>query len=271
MANHSKNKRLPINEQEEALNAALKKFGFLFPTNEKEIEQFEEVFGSTEIEVPSHLSGGKFLSKYEEKTEGQNDLTPHSSSAKIVPITKARPFDYYKRTLLAAEIVNELHTEMTLGHLKLQKLIYLAQRTEQMNLPVNFLKQAMGPYDPQMMRSIDKQLVIKKWFQFLPGEKLKYKPLEKAGSHKSDFEKYFGNEKQKIQWLVDTFKKVKSDRVEIIATLFGCWEELLKDRKAITEDNLLINFFAWSKLKEKFKPESVVTEIAWMKDNELHP
>lgn len=272
MTNNSKNKHLPSNEKEEVLNAALKKFGFLFPTNEKEIEQFEEVFGSTEIEVPFHLSGGKFLSKHEPEVKEQNRSVPKLSTAKVIPIAKApRPFDYYKRTLLAAEIVNELHSEMTLGHLKLQKLIYLAQRTEQMDLPVNFLKQAMGPYDPKLMRSIDKQLIIKKWFEFQPGEKLKYKPLENAGHHKQDFEKYFGKEKQKIQWLVNTFKKVKSDRVEIIATLFGCWEELLQDQKSITDENLLISFFAWSKLKEKFTPQSVITEINWMKTNQLHP
>ncbi|MEJ0103136.1 MAG: hypothetical protein WDO19_11505 [Bacteroidota bacterium] len=133
-----------------------------------------------------------------------------------------------------------------MGHVKLQKLIFLAQRTENIDLPVNFLKQAMGPYDPVMMRSIDKQLSVKKWFQFAPKEKLKYQPLEKVGEHKTDFEKFYGSEKEKISWLISTFRKVKTGRVEIIATLFACWEELLQERKEATENNLITKFFAWS-------------------------
>src|SRR4051812_32594249 len=85
--------------------------------------------------------------------------------ANLAPVKAITNVDYYRRTLLAAEIIHSLHGEMTLGHLKLQKLIYLAQRTEHINLPVNFLKQAMGPYDPRLMRSIDKQLLEKKWFK----------------------------------------------------------------------------------------------------------
>ena len=268
MTDHSENNNLSQSGKEEVLYAALKKFGFLFPKTEQEINQFEEVFGSTEIELPSHLADGDFL--FEEEVPVVE--TPKSSGAKVIPIiTKPLPVDYYKRTLLAAEIVHELHGEMTLGHVKLQKLIFLSQRTEKMAIPVNFLKQAMGPYDPQMMRSIDKQLALKKWFEFRKDQKFKYQPLPNAGQHKADFEKYFTREKEKIHWLIDTFKKVKTDRVEIIATLFGCWEELLTSSNTITDTNLISHFFAWSADKIKFTEIAVKNELAWMKENKLHP
>ena len=48
-------------------------------------------------------------------TEPQDNLVTFNS----------KHLGYYKRVLLAAEIVDQLHTEPTLGHLKLQKLIYL--------------------------------------------------------------------------------------------------------------------------------------------------
>jgi len=269
MMNNSNKPNLTQQEKEEVLSAALKKFGFLFPETEKEIEDFENIFGSTEIDLPADLCKGDFI--IEALQQPSKKEVKNVPEAKVVPFEKPSNVDYYRRTLLAAEIVHELQTEMTLGHLKVQKLIFLAQKTEQLDLPVNFLKQAMGPYDPRLMRSIDKQLLIKKWFQFLPSEKLKYKPLECAGQHKDAFNKYYGNEKEKIHWLIDTFRKVKSNRVEIIATLFACWEELLNEGKEASNDNLSTKFFAWSTLKQKFNKEDVIKEIPWMIDNKLFP
>jgi hypothetical protein len=250
----------------EILNAAFKKFGFLFPETENEVEQFENTFGKTEIDLPEHLKDGDFMFDVAEK-----EIYSQPPVIEIFAGNKISNVDYYRRTILAAEIVYELHTEMTLGHLKLQKLIYLAQRTEHINLPVNFLKQAMGPYDPKLMRSIDKQLLAKKWFYFSPAEKLKYQPLEKAGAHKDDFKKYYFKETEKIHWLINTFRKVKSTRVEIIATLFACWEEILKMRMNVTDTNLLTLFFNWSEAKQKFTKDEVQKEIPWMKDNSLFP
>jgi uncharacterized protein YwgA len=137
--------------------------------------------------------------------------------------------DYYKRTVLAAEIIWQLQQEPTLGHLKLQKLIYLCQKTAAMQLPTNFLRQAMGPYDPQMMRSIDKQLSEKKWFEYRQSEILKYQPLEKAGQHQSDFIKYFSDVETSIQFILNNFKTAKSDLVEVIAAVGARRRRLVRD------------------------------------------
>ena len=122
--------------------------------------------------------------------------------------------DYYRRTVLAAEIVWQLHKEPTLGHLKLQKLIYLCQKSADMQLPTNFLRQAMGPYDNRLMRSIDKQLKEKKWFEYKQDQILKYQPLEKAGQHHNDFLKYFSAESEGIQFIIDKFRNVLSVKLK---------------------------------------------------------
>lgn len=165
--------------------------------------------------------------------------------------------DYYKRTVLAAEIVWQLHKEPTLGHLKLQKLIYLCQKSAQMQLPTNFLRQAMGPYDPKLMRSIDKQLKEKHWFEYHEGELYKYQPLEKAGQHHADFEKYFSAEQASIQFILDTFKTVKSDFVEIVSTLYACLENLKAENVILSEGLLLQRFYEWSDEKAKFNENEV--------------
>lgn len=254
-----------------SLTALLKEDGFILPTTEDEILKYEEKFGATDIILPEEINNPDFIFKKQKNSSSDKKLILPKNQAKIIQLDKPSNVDYYRRTILAAEIVNELHTEMAFGHLKLQKLIYLSHKVEKINLPVNFLKQAMGPYDNQLMRSIDKQLKLKKWFEFQPSEKLKYKPLENAGQHKKDFDKYFGTQTEKINWLIETFRKIKSPTIEIIATLFVCWEEIIYEKRVLTDDILLDRFYAWSEFKEKYPKEEVLKQKLWMIDNSLVP
>lgn len=179
--------------------------------------------------------------------------------------------DYYRRTVLAAEIVWQLHKEPTLGHLKLQKLIYLCQKSADMQLPTNFLRQAMGPYDNRLMRSIDKQLKEKKWFEYHKDQSLKYQPLEKAGQHSNDFIKYFSADSASIQFLIDKFKKVLSKEIEIWATLYACMDEILSEKVIFSETLLIKRFYEWSKEKEKFKEDEITRVFSKMKDTGIIP
>lgn len=179
--------------------------------------------------------------------------------------------DYYRRTVLAAEIVWQLHKEPTLGHLKLQKLIHLCQKSADMQLPTNFLRQAMGPYDPKLMRSIDKQLKEKKWFEYKKEETLKYQPLEKAGLHHNDFLKYFSAESESIQYIINKFKSTKSDKVEIVATLYACMDNLLNENTIFSEALLIQRFYEWSEEKKKFDEGQIMKVFARMKETGIVP
>ncbi|WP_333810021.1 restriction endonuclease subunit S [Flavobacterium sp.] len=194
----------------------------------------------------------------------------NKKQAKVISL-KPSNVDIYKRTLLAAEIVYQLHDEATLGHLKLQKLLYLCQEINNMSLPMNFLKQAMGPYDNRLMRSLDKQLEEKRWFKFEKTEFLKYKPLGAVGSHQNDYQKYFEADKPKIDYLIATFRKYKSQDIEAVATLYACWKEALENKELINLELILKKFYSWSKEKEKFNPDDLKRHLNWMKNNGIYP
>lgn len=189
---------------------------------------------------------------------------------KVLPI-KLNPVDVYKRTLLAAEIVFQLKDTHTLGHLKLQKMLYLCQEIENMSLPMNFLKQAMGPYDNQLARSLDKQFLEKKWFTYQKGEPLKYKPLENCGKHKEDFQKYFETEAEQINYLINKFKKFTSNQIEAVATLYACWKEAIEKKELITDKLIITKFYQWSKEKEKFREDNLIKALDWMRRNSIEP
>lgn len=203
--------------------------------------------------------------------EAFNHNSTETQKANTVVTFKPKGSDYYKRTLLAAEIVYQLQNEPTFGHLKLQKLIYLCQKSENMQLPLNFLQQAAGPYDPKMARSLDKQLYDKGWFQYQREEMLKYKPLQKAGEHKSDFQKYFSSTQAGIKAMIDLFRTARSDQMEIVATLYACWENLTESQSLISNEILIQQFYAWSEEKIKYPEDRLLKAIAWMQAKKVIP
>lgn len=179
--------------------------------------------------------------------------------------------DKYKALLLGAEIIFQLHQKQTLGHIKLQKLIYLCDRTQEMNLPVNFLKWAMGPYDPELQKYIDEMLVDNQWFKYEEDASFKYQPLKYAGGHRADFDKYFMDHKVAINHLIQLFENAKSARIEIVATLFACWEDMITKNQLVNDNALLANFYNWSDKKKKHTTEKVINALRWMENQGITP
>lgn len=228
--------------------------GFGFPQNKEELDAFDKAFEDYQFE-------GNI-----EKVNPEKILSDIKSSN-----TKVTQIDYHKRTVLAAEIVFKLQSEYTLGHLKLQKLMYLCQHTTSMSLHTNFLKQAMGPYDPNLMRSIDKQFVVNKWFEYSPKDYPKYKPLDRVGEHKEWYERYFKEQLFDIDFLLEKFRRYRTDQVEIIATVFACWKEAIEYKELINNELIVKKFYLWHEDKAKYEKERIIKAIKWMTSEGICP
>lgn len=193
------------------------------------------------------------------------------SSDQIDLFTDESVDDDLKLLSLAAEITFQLHTEQTFGHLKLQKLIYLCQQLKHMDLAADFKQHAAGPYDPVMARYLDKKFKDHEWFSYDPQRDLKYKPLSRCNDHRSAFNKYFAKDVTAIYDLIGLFRTSKSDHIEIVATLFACWLRLLEQKRLVTEEQLLKDFYAWSQEKKRFSKAEVLNGYKWMKQNLVVP
>ncbi|MCE3237645.1 MAG: hypothetical protein K0R24_626 [Gammaproteobacteria bacterium] len=173
--------------------------------------------------------------------------------------------------LLGAEIVSRLHKEPTLGHKKFQKVFYLCQKTQNLSLPTNFKQHAAGPYDYDLARTIDSALQANDWFVFRENSRLKYKQLPKAGSHKTDFQECFKNDLAGINRIIALFKSKSSDEAEAVATLYACWEEILKSDRHFSKGRLIEKFYNWSPEKRKFSENQLNQVIAWMEKQDIYP
>ena len=90
--------------------------------------------------------------------------------------------------------------------------------------------------------------------------------MEKAGEHRKDFIKYFSAESESIQFLIDTFKTIKSDIVEIVATLYACLEKMQCEKLIFSEPLLIQRFYEWSEEKKKFTEKEISRVFSRMKE-----
>jgi len=235
------------------INEILGSLGFGLPENLDEVKSFEETFKDYKFEASSNKINSKEILE------------------SLKPKKKATNIDYHKRTVLAAEIVYQLKNENTLGHLKLQKLIYLCQNVSHITLHTNFLKQAMGPYDNRLMRSIDKKFKENNWYSFNSGEYQKYQPLEKCGEHKEWYERYFNDQLEEIGFIIEKFRKTKTRTIELIATVFACWKEILETNQLLNDEAIIQKFYGWHPDKSKFHMNEIIDTINFMKQDNFYP
>lgn len=182
----------------------------------------------------------------------------------------------FQRAVLAAEIATQLFNEPTFGHVKLQKLMFLCENIEGMDISYDYSKKAAGPYDNKFMHTIDYEMRKQKWFEVKKEKsgliwKYTFKPLEKFQSHRAYYANYFGVHDEKIQWFIETFREVKTNKVELVATLYACWMELILKNKEVNNHALSTLLYNWSKEKLKFSKKEVNDAIEWMIENDVRP
>lgn len=183
---------------------------------------------------------------------------------------------YFKRAVLAAEIAAQLHAEFTFGRVKFQKLVYLCEHVANMNLEYRYQKQAAGPFDNKFMHSIDAEFKKQKWFSVEKTvennmNKFKYTPLPTLENYKKYFEKYYANDNDKIQFIINLFRTRKTDYTELATTVFACYLELKGKHREMSKSNLLTLFYNWSEKKKRFPENDVTASYTWLQDNGLIP
>jgi hypothetical protein len=181
---------------------------------------------------------------------------------------------YFKRVVLAAEIVSKLHAEPSLGSIKFQKLVYLCENAAEMNLESRYSKQAAGPFDNKFMHSIASEFKRNKWFSVVKEvtnnyTRHKYVPLENSEGYKKYYSTYFSDQHDNIQFIIELFRKKNTDFTEIATTIFACFLELKSKEMEVTTERLLELFYNWSEKKKRFSEPNVIASFNWLQEHGL--
>jgi len=180
---------------------------------------------------------------------------------------------HFKRSVLAAEIIDRLHDEPTFGHVKFEKMIFLVEQLCEVDTGSTYHRDAAGPYDNRALRSIDTQLRKQKWFDAQKiADRYRYAPMANRGKHKEYFERYFGGIGTAFDSVIETFRTLTTERCEIVATLFAAWRDLVQQNGPVPDDvivNEVLN--NWHESKKRIPEERWRKALSWMRDHGFVP
>lgn len=182
---------------------------------------------------------------------------------------------HFKRSVLAAEIAERMQHQNKFGRIKFQKILVLCDLHLDMDIGGNYQRDAAGPFDNRMMRSITSQLAKQKWFKPVKpqdGYGTKYVPMEKAGGHQEYFYKYWGDKLDKFNELFALLEPMTTEQAEIVATLYSAWHDFLEQGKLPTDEELVTEVRTnWHESKERIEPARWYKAINWMRQKKLCP
>lgn len=180
----------------------------------------------------------------------------------------------FETAVLAAKILFELHTEKTMGHVKLEKILYLSEHYAKLNFNHTYKRAAAGPLDSKTFHNIKSILKKNKWFSDSEaGSTLKYKKLEKANQYEKYYNKYFSKEeREKIETIIKLFKNLNSERCEIAATLYAVCDDFLKQNIKPTDEQITNEVLNnWHESKQRIDPSRWLKALNWLKEKGIYP
>ncbi|MFO6464195.1 hypothetical protein ACK8OR_07380 [Jannaschia sp. KMU-145] len=180
----------------------------------------------------------------------------------------------FKRSVLAAYIADTLCDHPTFGRVKFQKLLHLCEaHLEIQEVAGNYHRDAAGPFDTQMMRSVHSQIEKQGWIAPVKGDKgWTYARGEKVDGYRDHFNRYFGDRKEALEDLLALIAPMKTQQAEIVSTAFASWNDLLLEGKTPSDDeivDLILN--DWTESKKAISADRWHSALAWMREKGLTP
>ncbi|HAT9646604.1 TPA: hypothetical protein JBI63_08690 [Legionella pneumophila] len=183
-----------------------------------------------------------------------------------------------KRLALAALIIDNLYDDPNLGRTKLAKTFYLIDVHNKLNLQSKYYRDAAGPMDSRAFynkkNGIEPLGMRLQYFTILPGEKtqVKYQKEQKFANIVEKSKRYFEDKLPEIKRLVEIFKSLDTKQSEILVTLYACWNDLLIDKGAATESEIIEEYLHnWHVKKKSVPKERLQKALKWMQKNNLIP
>ena len=94
----------------------------------------------------------------------------------------------------------------------------------------------------------------------------RYTPLPKAGGHKTYVDRYFADIGKEFSNIVETFRKLDTERCEIVATLYSAWEDLFKKNQRVSDERLVREVLNnWYESKKRIPRERWENALRWMR------
>jgi len=180
---------------------------------------------------------------------------------------------HFLRSVLAAEIIDQLHDQPTFGHVKFEKMMFLTEYLCDVDTGSTYRRKAAGPYDNLALRSIDSQLHKQQWFDAQKKDgRYQYVPMAKRGGHRQYFNRYFSEISDTFGKIMTTFKIAKTEKCEIVATLLAAWSDLLREQGTVSDEMIVHEVLHnWHESKQRIPEDRWLKALAWMREKGFVP
>lgn len=204
-----------------------------------------------------------------------DELLNPSTDVVVFPAAQATTVD---RAGIGCYVVQKLACHKTFGRVALMKHEYLAEAHIGINLDGHYLRQAAGPLDSWVYRFED-DAAREGWFtveetKTRDGHKkiIYRKGAELDVKASAAFAALPQAQRDELDRMLTLLGGKPTEEVEIIATLFAVWNDLLIDGHSPNDDEIVTGFREhWHEKKQKFTVKSLHTWLDWMRRNGLVP
>jgi type I restriction enzyme S subunit len=183
----------------------------------------------------------------------------------------------HPRAAVSAYVVSRLASKRNFGRTAHMKHLYLAESRLGLKLGGRYERQAAGPLDTGIYE-LEKQAEAAGWYTYnvekLPSgkEKVSYVPGKALKALAEEGAAVLGPSRKEMDRLIDLMGGLKTEQVEIIATLFAVWNDAMLDGDPPDDDWIVREVRErWHASKQRFAPAELHKWLGWMRQNDVIP
>lgn len=209
-----------------------------------------------------------------------------SAACDTKTVKEFRPKTAFEKTLhyrlaLASIIIKKMADDKNFGRVKLAKVFYLADQNLKTDLKTEYYKQAAGPLDQRALYNvkIGIEAMADRHGYFSRSERragnikvVRYSPEKNLNNMVMEAKALYGKDYKGILRIIECLKPLNTEKSEIVATLYACWNDLLIARKKPDDQDIIDEFrFKWHQKKKRFPINKLKKALEWMRTNKLVP
>ena len=252
-----------IDEQEEIVLYLDQKCAEIDTLIEKKTSLLEEMETYKKSLIFDYVTGKKEVTSATE--EAITIVYPYFPSA----IATNRP--RFAQAVLMSKILDSNVSYM--GRVKLEKMLFTIEHSLGFNFDTEYSREAAGPLDSSIYECEKVVSRANKWFYVNASDYgVSYKPQKDMSKYKKYYEQYFSDYNNEIERIIAIFRKYSLDQAEIVATLYGAWNDFVIEKRDYTDEDIVNHVLNnWNDSKKRFSKDVWLRAIENMRKNNLVP
>lgn len=177
----------------------------------------------------------------------------------------------FAQAILMSKVLDSCKVKM--GRVKLEKMMFVLENSIGFDFDTEYVREAAGPLDKSIYEC--EQIISRrnKWFTIRKSQHgVSYKPTSEHSKYKKYYAQYFSDYEDAINKVISIFNDFDADQAEVIATLYGAWNDCIIDKRSYTDNDIVDEVLNhWHPKKRRFPKDMWLRAIQRMRELDLVP